>query len=345
MTIIWTPEQEENLRLWKKIYQNDERATLWETAENEANILITKIIQDSNFKDGGDISGENFNQIFRAMKKFSSNRTLGNPLYKINGLENFNVNLRNLYFGTEPLPKRINNFLQMKSIGVQTLSQFLVAFDPYQYAFVSSVTRDALNLDATQEEAARKEALERYTIQNDDEYLDRTLEYLTYSIIFESLKEKTGLSKYNEVNILIWLGREGQESDSDEYLSFSSVSLENDLRDYLAANPGSIEKGLSLIEKEYDTKEAGRIDLLCKDKNGFTVIVELKKGKKSDEVVGQILRYIGWVMNNLNKKVRGIIIVNEPDERLQFAVIPLKNLLEIKYYKVRFEISSEYSTN
>jgi restriction system protein len=133
------------------------------------------------------------------------------------------------------------------------------------------------------------------------------------------------------------------EDDSEDVFPFGSVSLENDLRDYLATNISSIEKGLTLIGKEYDTKEAGRIDLLCKDKNGTSVVIELKKGRKSDEVVGQILRYIGWVMNNQNPKVRGIIIVNEPDGKLEFAVVPLKNLIEIKYYKVKFEISSNYT--
>jgi hypothetical protein len=346
MTIIWSPEQEENLKLWKKIHQSDERARQWENAEDEAHENIQKILLQFNFEQGGNISAEGFDQIFRFMKKFSSNQALQNFLYKNNGLDNFNVRLRDLYFGNDPLPKCVDNFLQMKGIGIQTLSQFLVAFDPSKYAFVSNPTRDMLNLDASQEETARQQALERYKIQNDDEYLDRTIDYLSYTIIFESVKEFTGLPKYNEVNVLIWLGKLGQEDDSDdEFLPFGSISLENDLRDYLATNPSVIEKGLILIQKEYDTKEAGRIDLLCKDKNGNSVVIELKKGKKSDEVVGQILRYIGWVMNNQNAKVRGIIIVNEPDDRLGFAVMPLKNLIEIKYYKVKFEISSEYSAN
>ena len=343
MTIIWSPEQEENLKLWKKNYQSDERAKQWEISEDEAHDNIKKILQDSNFEQGGNVSSEGFDQIFRFIKKFSSNQAISNLLYRNVGLENFNVQLRNLYYGTSPLPKRINDFFGMKGIGIQTLSQFLVAFDPDQYAFVSTSTKDMLNLDASQEEMARKEALERYGIQNDEEYLDRTIDYLTDAIIFESVKEATGLAKYNEINVLLWLGKLVQEDDSEDVFPFGSVSLENDLRDYLATNLSSIEKGLTLIEKEYDTKEAGRIDLLCKDKNGTSVVIELKKGRKSDEVVGQILRYIGWVMNNQNPKVRGIIIVNEPDGKLEFAVVPLKNLIEIKYYKVKFEISSNYT--
>jgi RecB family endonuclease NucS len=67
--------------------------------------------------------------------------------------------------------------------------------------------------------------------------------------------------------------------------------MENDLRDYLAANIFLVEKGLTLIGKEYDTHGAGRIDLLCRDKSGVHVVIELKKGKIGHEVVGQALKY------------------------------------------------------
>ena len=62
--------------------------------------------------------------------------------------------------------------------------------------------------------------------------------------------------------------------------NFTSVGLENDLRDYLERNPSLIEPGLTLIQKEFDTQEVGEIDLLLKDKKGYSVVVELKKDKK-----------------------------------------------------------------
>ena len=79
------------------------------------------------------------------------------------------------------------------------------------------------------------------------------------------------------------------------------MSLEKDRINYLASDPSQIEKGLELKEKEYDTKGAGRIDLLCIDKNRDFVVVETKKGKESDKVVGQIQRYMGWINRNLAK--------------------------------------------
>ena len=56
-----------------------------------------------------------------------------------------------------------------------------------------------------------------------------------------------------------------------------------------------IEKSLELKQKEYDTKSAGRIDLLCIDRNRDFVVIETKKGKESDKVVGPIQRYMGWI--------------------------------------------------
>ena len=119
-----------------------------------------------------------------------------------------------------------------------------------------------------------------------------------------------------------------------------SVSLEKDLANYLASDPSLIEGDLRLKGQEYDTRNAGRIDLLCIDGNGDFVVVETKKGKESDKVVGQIQRYMGWVKRNLAKKgenVRGIIIVNEFDEWLDYAVSVNENI-RLLYYEVKFAV-------
>ena len=68
----------------------------------------------------------------------------------------------------------------------------------------------------------------------------------------------------------------------------------------------------------------------------------LKKGRKSDDVVGQLSRYMGWIIKNQSKKVRGIVVVSEPDERLEYSILPFKGTVKIKYYRVKFEITDEY---
>ena len=66
-------------------------------------------------------------------------------------------------------------------------------------------------------------------------------------------------------------------------------------------------------------------------------MVELKRGQGNDQVVGQILRYIGWVQENYRtEKVRGIIIVGKKDRRLSYAIKAVKNI-QVKEFKLSIE--------
>jgi len=77
------------------------------------------------------------------------------------------------------------------------------------------------------------------------------------------------------------------------------------------------------IGQQYPT-DAGPIDILAisKDKKELLVI-ELKKGRASDSVLGQIQRYMGYVLDELaedKQKVRGVIIALEDDQRIRRAL-------------------------
>ena len=67
----------------------------------------------------------------------------------------------------------------------------------------------------------------------------------------------------------------------------------------------------------------GRTDLICRDKEGNYVVLELKAVHSSDSVVGQILRYMGFIRENWadkeGKKVKGIILTPSYDEQLRLA--------------------------
>jgi hypothetical protein len=337
----FTQEQIESLKLSKNSLLT-EKAKGWAKNEDEAEGITTKILNDEKFVNGENIPPGKLDELFSDMKWFSANRNLSNLLYRNNGIENFNEKLRNLLHGSEPFPERVNNFFKLKGIGVQTLSQFLIAADTKKHPFVTYQTKEALGISSEQDETALSDALEMFNITDKEKFLDRTLDYLRDYIIFQSVKNLLNLEKYTQVNNLLWFAFDEEEQGPEEVIkSYGSISIENDLRDFLADNIFVIEKGLNLVGKEYDTKEVGRIDLLCKDKKGSYVVVELKKGRKSDEVVGQTLRYLGWVEKKFGSKVRGIVIVNEPDLRLEYALSPLRNLIELKFYKVSFEIKDK----
>jgi len=66
----------------------------------------------------------------------------------------------------------------------------------------------------------------------------------------------------------------------------------------------------------------GRSDLICEDKNGSLIVIELKRGMTSDQAVGQVLRYVGYVKENIasaDQQVSGWIIAGDYDEQLRLA--------------------------
>ncbi|MCI0563153.1 MAG: endonuclease NucS, partial [Nitrososphaera sp.] len=111
------------------------------------------------------------------------------------------------------------------------------------------------------------------------------------------------------------------------------------LEQYLEVEPERLEHGLVKVKRQLPTA-VGPIDILAKDKKGAHVVIELKKGRTSDRVLGQILRYMAWVGENLrNKKpVRGIIVAEKADKGLKYAMrVARKSGIGLKRYQ--FEIN------
>ncbi len=83
----------------------------------------------------------------------------------------------------------------------------------------------------------------------------------------------------------------------------------------------------------------GRIDLLVQDLDTQELIViELKRDMSTDEVVGQLCRYLGWVQENIaedGQKVSGIICVRRSSEKLRLAVSAVSGV-EIFEYRLSF---------
>jgi restriction system protein len=129
----------------------------------------------------------------------------------------------------------------------------------------------------------------------------------------------------------------------------SAFALEKHLEDFLVANWAQTELGKShdIFTEEGETvgqqyqSDTGPIDILAvsKDKKELLVI-ELKKGKASDNVVGQIQRYMGFVKDVLTEEgqsVRGIIIALEDDLKIRRALSVAQNI-EFYRYEVTFRL-------
>ena len=71
----------------------------------------------------------------------------------------------------------------------------------------------------------------------------------------------------------------------------------------------------------------GRIDLLYKDNNNNPVVIELKIGKGTLDVVKQITNYIEYIKKITCRSVRGIIIIQNDNNYL--AKLCIKNNLEL----------------
>lgn len=173
----------------------------------------------------------------------------------------------------------------------------------------------------------------------------RPVEWLPVTIMradmSEALRHSTGsigmccdISNYHkELELLIHADLPPQVSVDDETVESPAVfALELHLEDFLVKNWGNTllgkaytiyEEEGSLIGRQYQC-EAGTIDILAVSKDRKTLlVVELKKGRSSDVVVGQILRYIGYVREVLaapGQNVKGIIIGLEDDAKLRWAL-------------------------
>ncbi|AMM31010.1 putative multi-domain protein [Sinomonas atrocyanea] len=129
-------------------------------------------------------------------------------------------------------------------------------------------------------------------------------------------------------------------AEVEEQLAFQ---MEKQLEDFLVQNWAGTSLG-----REYDIYEDGevkgqqfpadgreRIDILAisKDRKRL-LVVELKRDRASDVVVGQIQRYMGYVQDELleeGQSVEGVIIARDDDQRIRRALSVAPNIRFMKY--------------
>lgn len=149
-----------------------------------------------------------------------------------------------------------------------------------------------------------------------------------------------------EIEKLVGVGVQiapGLIATDPEVEDVTAFAMEKHLEDFLVKNWAQTELGKDYdiytedgepVGQQYPT-DTGPMDLLAikKDKSELLVL-ELKKGKASDVVVGQVLRYMGFVKEDLaepHQTVRGVIIALEDDLRIRRALAAVSNIQFFRY--------------
>jgi restriction system protein len=125
-----------------------------------------------------------------------------------------------------------------------------------------------------------------------------------------------------------------------------AFAMEKHLEEFLVKNWSQIElsNDFTILEDQGEQvgqqfpTDAGPIDILAVSRdNKRLLVIELKRGRATDVVVGQALRYMGFVKEQIatpGQTVEGLIIALEDDQKLRWALSAVQN---ISFY--RYEIS------
>ena len=171
-----------------------------------------------------------------------------------------------------------------------------------------------------------------------------------------SIGTTSDITQYaTELELLIGGKKPSVIISTDETVEDPSVfALEKHLEDFLVANWKSTElsKNYDIYEDEGEIvgqqymTDTGPIDILAisKDRKELLVI-ELKKGRVSDVVVGQIQRYMGYAKDELceeGQTVKGLIIGLEDDNKLRRA-LSVTTGIDFYRYMVDFKLVKGFS--
>ncbi len=104
-------------------------------------------------------------------------------------------------------------------------------------------------------------------------------------------------------DIRIW---ELSEDTKLKEIKKSKLDLESRLEQWIEDDISIISNDLIIIGRQIETDFGGIIDLLCIDRNGDIVVIELKREKTPREITAQVLEYASWIKDLSNEQVTEI---------------------------------------
>lgn len=128
--------------------------------------------------------------------------------------------------------------------------------------------------------------------------------------------------------------------DIEDPLAFA---MEKHLEAFLVANWNQtlLSEDFSIYEEDGEpvgqqyATDAGPIDVLAISRNKKRLlVVELKRGRATDVVVGQVLRYMGFIKEQVaeaDQTVEGAIIALDDDQKMRWALVSVPSISFYRY--------------
>jgi RecB family endonuclease NucS len=179
-----------------------------------------------------------------------------------------------------------------------------------------------------------------------EEQKTEILAFLGQGINRHEIAERLGVTpgQVSAVKAVAARGSRPIDIGSDEIVGDAietTFGLERDLQRALRDRIDQLEPGLVIIDDNKEqTVSSGRIDITARDGAGATVVIELKAGPADRDAIGQILAYMGDLMQGA-KSVRGILVAGEFSPRAIAAARAAPNIRLVPYgFSFSFETVS-----
>lgn len=292
------------------------------------------------------LEAEDFREflMFKNNLHWSGLQRLGPPI--LSNINPLRAALLELINEEIPVAKRLNDLLpggkaKVKKLGKAVLTPILLITQPQKYGVWNGTSEGAMKILQLWPDFPHGLSLgDRYVQLND---------------LFLRLASDLGTDLWT-LDALWWrVNKPDLEEDSEVLETMPSVTnkfgLERHLQDFLLDNweQTQLNQEWDLVEEGGDIKgygyerptEIGKIDLLAKHKTEPRwLVIELKRAQTSDDTVGQVARYMGWVKKNLagsGDKVEGVIIALEDDPKLKYALEVVPDIRFLRY-QVEFKL-------
>jgi len=250
-----------------------------------------------------------------------------------------------------PIADRMQPVTDIKGMGKGIITAILHVAYPDKYGVWNNTSHDGLDALGLLPHPPRGASFsERYAAVNE---------------VLVALADELDVDLWTLDTIWWYLGDDDDDEDVDQptvplpetlnappNIKITRFALERHLHDYMFDNWDMLDLALEWDiytrdgepEAGYEFRTPiGRIDLLAKHKHEPRwLVIELKREKSSDAVVGQVLRYMGWVQKHLSdcgEKVEGLVVATEGDPQLHYALTVVPEVT-FQSYEVEFRLKN-----